>query len=174
MNSENILIIPRKILRSVLAVLLGLLMTFACFAILYFDDFFEVDDWMRAVSAFGVVFFALCTLAIIKVRFKNRNVLIVNNEGITDYSSSIALGFIPWSDVEELYITKVNDVKFIEVAIKNEERYLEKLKGWQRKAIGINRKMGQQVVLINLTFTGHDPEEVLNVMQEAFSQHQSD
>lgn len=172
MNSE--LIVPRKILRSIVAVLLGLIMTFASLSILIFDDFFEVDDWIRAVSTFGVAFFALCTFFIIKVRFKNRHVLVVNQEGFTDHSSTIALGFIPWSDVEEMHTTKVGDVTFIEVAIRNEERYLEKLKGWQRKAIDINRGMGQQAVLINLTFTGYDPKEVLDVMQEAFSQYQSD
>ena len=172
MNTENTLIIQKKIFRSLLFAALGVLMSLLSFAVFFFD-FFEADTYMRIIGLFGFIFFIICTILIIKVRFKNKNVLVVNSEGITDKSSAIALGFIPWHDVKNMKIRSVNGNKFIEVQIDNEALHLERLKQWQRKAIEINREMGQEAVLINLAFTGHKPEDVLNVMQEIYLQAKS-
>ena len=164
MNPQNTLIIGRKIFRALLAFILGVFMSLLSF----FIFFLNLDLFTRAVGLSGFVFFSICTFFILKVKFKNRNILVINNEGITDNSTALALGFIPWSDVKYMRIGFVGSQKFIDVGIRNEALYLERLNRWQRKVIKINQKMGFSMVAINLTFTGYKPEDVLSIMQGFF------
>lgn len=125
---------------------------------------------LKVVMAFGVLFFTYCFFYILK-RVKSHKVLLrVDEIGITDNSSSIAFGFIPWKDIDDIYIDSVMGNQFIELVISNEDHYLEKLSGMKKRAVLINKRMGHQAVCITLNSTGISPEELLPKIQAMYRQ----
>lgn len=53
----------------------------------------------RVIMAFGFFLFACCSVFIIKRALSGKDILTVTADGITDNSSALAFGFIPWSDI---------------------------------------------------------------------------
>lgn len=53
----------------------------------------------RVIMAFGFFLFACCSAFIIKRALSGKDILTVTADGITDNSSALAFGFIPWSDI---------------------------------------------------------------------------
>lgn len=50
--------------------------------------------------------------------------LVINDSGITDHSSPVAAGYVPWSDVQVLTTTTVVNQKLILLIVKNPEAYI--------------------------------------------------
>jgi hypothetical protein len=64
---------------------------------------------------------------------KDKTALILDSKGITDKSSGVSLGFIPWEDVTGIKLTEVRSGRFaknyfITVMVKNPEEYIAKSK----------------------------------------------
>lgn len=123
---------------------------------------------LKIIFVVGVLFFGYAFFYIIKRGKEGKSILIVDDRGITDHSSAVALGFIPWADINRIYMDSVMGNKFIEIEINNEERYLSKLSGIKKAAVLSNKKMGHQIVCITLNGTGVSPESVLPKIQESF------
>ena len=122
----------------------------------------------RAFMLFGAAFFGFCFIFIIS---KPKELLIADEKGITDRSSAIALGFIPWSDVASIRLCLFMEQKFIEVELKNEDKYLNGLGWFKKNAIKANKKMQLQAVLITLNGSGVCPETVLPKLETLFERH---
>lgn len=80
-----------------------------------------------AMGAFGIVFFTL------KLFKKDKTALIINKDGITEKSTGVSLGFIPWADITGLRVSTIhsgmfNKTHFISVDVKNPEDYIAKAK----------------------------------------------
>jgi len=125
---------------------------------------------IRVLMMLGACFFGVCLIFIVR-RAKIKEVLVVDERGITDKSSSIALGFIPWQDVTFFRIMPYMGQEFIVVWVKNEQEYLSKVSWLKRKTIMANIKMGFSVCCITLNGTGVKPEAVLSKMEALFERH---
>lgn len=126
---------------------------------------------IKAILAFGFLFFGYCFLFVLKKAKRGKDILIVDEKGITDNSSDLAFGFIPWTDIDNIYMTSVVGNQFIELVLNNEEPYLQKLSGMKKLAVLANKKMGHQAVCITLNSSGISPEglfpEILEIFQQA-------
>lgn len=126
--------------------------------------------FVKVFYGFGCLFFAYCFFCILR-RAKSHKVLLrVDDKGITDHSSTIAFGFIPWKDIDDIYIDRVMGIQYLELVIRNEEYYLQKLSGMKKRAVLINIKTGHQAVCITLNSTGITPEELLPQILEMYEQ----
>lgn len=68
--------------------------------------------------------------------------LVISNKGITDNSSGIAAGFIPWDDITEITEMTVVNQKIICVIVKNPQYYIDKQKSLlKREAMQANNSM---------------------------------
>jgi len=114
----------------------------------------------RVLMLFGVLFFGFCLVFIIR-RSKTKAVFIADENGITDYSSALALGFIHWYDIESISLRVFMSEKYIEVEIKDNEKYLDRLNWLKKVTIKSNVKRGFSICLITLNGTGVKPEAVL-------------
>lgn len=123
---------------------------------------------LKVIFVFGTLFFGYAFFYILKKGKEGKDILIVDDRGITDHSSAVAVGFIPWADINRIYMDSVMGNKFIEIEINNEEQYLSKLSGIKKAAVFSNKKMGHQIVCITLNTTGISPESVLPKIQERF------
>ncbi len=63
----------------------------------------------------------------------NQPGLIVSDEGITDHSSAVGAGFIPWSDVLEINEQRMLGVHYVRVKVKNPEDYIDRQSGFLKR-----------------------------------------
>lgn len=94
-----------------------------------------------------------------KFIFKNI-ALVVDEKGITNNSSIISLGFIPWEDIQEIKFTNILNSKLILVKVYDEEKYLVGISKFKKLMININKKFGYPIHCITLNTTGSKPEEI--------------
>ena len=98
-------------------------------------------------------------------------ILTIDEKGIIDNSSSLALGFIPWDDIEEVCIKGNASNKFIELALKDEDKYLSSVNKIKRIFILAQKKMKHNVVCISLNIAGLDAEKAINYVQDVFKKY---
>ena len=63
---------------------------------------------LKAILFIGIIFFGYGSIYFLKRMKTKKEMLIVNSKGITDNTSAISLGFIPWENIENVY-KKVNE-----------------------------------------------------------------
>lgn len=69
----------------------------------------------KAIRAFGFLFFSYCSVCLVKKALSGKALLTVTPDGITDNSSERSFCFIPWSDIERIYLDSMMDNVFIEI-----------------------------------------------------------
>lgn len=116
---------------------------------------------IKIAALVGVIFFGYCTLFYIKRNQENTNLVVVDKNGITDNSTVMSVGFIPWEDIESIYINSMLNNKFILVKVKDEGKYINKMSLWKQKLMLANKKMGYEIIAITLNSTGVQPEKFL-------------
>lgn len=124
---------------------------------------------LKIVAVIGVVFFGYAFFYLIKRAKQGKAILVVDEKGVTDNSSSISFGFIPWGDIDEVRVDAVFGNNCIELLLNNENDYIAKLSGLKKQAILANKKMGYPAVCITLNSTGVDPRALLPGIQKKFA-----
>lgn len=77
------------------------------------------------------------------------NILIIDKNGITDYLSMSATGFIPWNDIEDIYISNFGKAEFIDIKIKDETKYLNKVSIIPRIVMLLRKKLRHEIIFIS-------------------------
>lgn len=125
---------------------------------------------LKIVFVLGFLLFGYAFLFLIKRAKDGRDILIVDDKGITDNSSALSFGFIPWMDIDNIYIDSFWGNQFIEIVLNNEEQYLKKLRGMKKLNVLANKRLKHQLICITLNSTGISPKELLPEIQEIFKQ----
>ena len=123
---------------------------------------------VKVILFVGIIFFAYIAFYLIRRVNKKDVILQADIKGITDNSSAISLGYIPWTDVKRVYLDQMLDNKFIELELYEADKYLSKISSLKRKTIEVNLKMGHQAVCITLNSTGRDPHEICLELQRLY------
>ncbi|SHM54499.1 STM3941 family protein [Gracilibacillus kekensis] len=79
------------------------------------------------ISAFIFLFTVFIIYLLIKKLLKNAPYLIIKNEGLIINANSKRPHFVKWEDIEGYKIREMNFYKYIDIILKNEEVYREKL-----------------------------------------------
>ena len=93
------------------------------------------------IGGVAIVFFGACAIFAFKKLFDTSPGLILNRQGLTDNSSAIPAGFVPWSEVSRIEKYQVGKQKFISVIVDSPEKYMGAGNVLQRKARQANLKM---------------------------------
>ncbi len=76
-------------------------------------------------SALGAVLLGLLGTALaLKKLLQHQPAVMIDDNGITDHSSPVAAGYVPWSDVQLITTTTVVNQKLILLIVKNAEAYI--------------------------------------------------
>ena len=126
-----------------------------------FDMVMILEIFMKIILFIGALFFGYAFIFFCKRVFNKSEMLIIDSKGITDNSSAISLGFIPWEEIDSAYIGEVLENRFIELKIKDEEKYLNNLSFLKKFFINYNRKIGHEISCITLNTTDYSLDEVL-------------
>jgi len=118
--------------------------------------FYHTNTSMRYSDSFvkfvGILSIAFCSLTLIASLFKifdSKKGLIISDKGIFENSSFVGLGLIEWEDILEIEIKKVKDQRFFMIYLKNNDKYIERRKGFKKKVASINYRMYGSPVAIS-------------------------
>ena len=104
-----------------------------------------------AVGLCAVLFFGACG-AYAALRIANPTpAVIVDRNGILDHASAIGVGFIAWSEIDELREYQFLGQAYLGIVPKNLESLITRLPAWKRVAIRANRLFGLTAVNIPQT-----------------------
>lgn len=129
---------------------------------------------LKAVFLVGTLFFGYGFFYMLKRTRKEEILLCVDENGVMDKSSAIAFGFMPWSDIEDVYLTRFMNETYIELKLRNSKNYMEKLPAWKKSMVAANLKMGMEAVSITLNATSENPQEICKRMQGIMKQVKSE
>lgn len=121
---------------------------------------------LKAGCFCGVFFFGFGATYCFRRMNKKNVFLAINEEGITDHTTAISLGFIPWKDIETVYVGRVLGEQFIELKIKNEDKYFRNLNFIKKMFIYGQKRMGHQIACITLNTTSYSINEVLTLINQ--------
>lgn len=130
-----------------------------------------IYGFSKLIMVIGVIFFGYAFLYLLKRDITNNELLVIDKKGITDYTSAIANGFVPWEDIQEILLRSMLGNVFIELVIKDEQRYLNNMTLMQRLCAQANKKMGHEIICMTLNTTGKNPHEVFKIAQVYFKEY---
>lgn len=84
---------------------------------------------MIGIACLGVVFVGVLGVVVFNKLRDTRPGLVVSDEGITDNSSGVGAGFIPWSDVLEIKPYSLFGGHSLRIIVKNPEEYIQRQSG---------------------------------------------
>ena len=93
------------------------------------------------IGGVAIAFFGACGIFAIKKLFDTSPGLVLNRQGLTDNSSAISVGFVPWSEVSRIEEHQIQKQKFISIFVDNPDKYMNAGNVLQRKARQANLKM---------------------------------
>lgn len=136
--------------------------------------FIKSDNTLVATIAGYVllVFFGLFALLFGKRLLDKTPGLVVDKEGITDYTGGASAGKLRWEDVRQLDVIEIEGQKFIRILLRNPLEYLEQEKDPFKKRIKqINFRLYQTPFCIAARSLQVDFEELYRILQDGLEKN---
>lgn len=112
------------LLGSLMFVAIGLWMVIARPSSNHF--FFSNPALVLGAGVAGILFFGFVAVKVIPKLMDKKPGLIINSNGITDNSSGVSAGFIPWADIEDIRLAQVFNQRFLLIMVNNPEQYINR------------------------------------------------
>jgi hypothetical protein len=105
----------------------------------YSSFLFRSSTVIFIAGCLGILFFGFVGFSIFRRVIDNTPGLIISEDGITDNSSGVPAGFIPWSDIIAVKEAVVANQRFINLVVKNPQDYIHRQKSaFKRKVMQKN------------------------------------
>jgi GTP-binding protein EngB required for normal cell division len=99
-------------------------------------------ELIRIIGIAAVAFFGLYLILIVRKLFDNRVGLTIDQNGITDNSSSVHLGLIEWDDILEIEAIQIASTKMLKLKTDKPEKYIDRAKNtFIKRAMAANHKL---------------------------------
>lgn len=116
------------------------------------------------IGIITIIFFALIFYYSVK-SLKDNIALKVTKEGIFENSSSIKWGLIEWKDIESIKIRYYLNETFIEIRVKDIEKYMDRLSFLSKLFQKGNNKLGFQICIVTSTLN-YNVDVLCTLLQE--------
>jgi len=136
--------IPISKLKTIFLLLgcLAFIIAGACFVISpekFLSPVARSSTMIFLAGCLAILFFGFVGFSIFKRVMDNTPGLIIAEDGITDNSSGVPAGFIPWSDIIAVKESAVANQRFINLVVKNPQEYIHRQKSaFKRKVMQKN------------------------------------
>lgn len=157
------IIIPSNKLGNLFYAVISFLFVFVGFFMCLIPDIL-----IQFIGVIAILFYGLCFVTFLKRIVNKTPILLINDLGVSDHSTAIAIGFIPWQDIEAIQLTSLFNQTFISISVKDQQSYLKKMTVLQRLTTKANLKMGYPLINITLNTTGQKPEKVMEEIERQF------
>ena len=138
------------IIGSLIFVGIGIWILQASVSSVIFPYAFDKPLLGRIIGWVSTLFFGLTGAIGLTKYFDEKPGVILNSSGITDNSSGISAGFVPWSEVIGFGVFEINRQKMLVVLLKNPDKYIEVGNWFRRALIKANSKLtGSPIVIVS-------------------------
>ncbi len=122
----------------------------------------------------SVLFFGLVAITIFRKFSDKKAGLIINRQGITDNSSGVSAGLIPWSDIQEIEVLQVMSQKFLLFIVRNPQDYLDKVTNpIKRNAMKMNYKTYGSPISISSNALQTNFDDLQKLLVEKMNEYKS-
>ena len=126
------------------------------------------------VGLASILFFGLVAVTIFRKFSDKKPGLIINRQGITDNSSGVSAGLIPWTDIQEIKISQVMSQKFLMFIVSNPQDYLDRVTNpLKRNAMKMNHKTYGSPISISSNALRINFNELQNLLVEKMNEYKS-
>lgn len=103
---------------------------------------FQYPQIIVIIGVIATIFFGLCLLFILKKLFDSKPGILIDQKGITDYSSATSIGVIEWTDIMEIRTVQIVSTKILILKTDKPDKYIEKAKNrLSKRAMQANYNM---------------------------------
>lgn len=167
--------------KSKLTIMLLGSMAFVGLGIWFVADPASITSWRHSSESLAIfsgiasiLFFGLMSFVISKKIFDTTPGLIISNDGLTDNSSGISAGFVPWSDIKEITEIKIVNQQFIKLVVGNPEVYIARQpNAFKRWVAQRNYKMYGSPIGISANGLKYTYEDLNVLIQRRFQEYKS-
>ena len=122
----------------------------------------------------SILFFGLVAITISRKFSDKTPGLIINRQGVTDNSSGVSAGIIPWTDIQEIRVSQVMNQKFLMFIVGNPQEYLEKVTNpIKRNAMKMNYKTYGSPISISANALQTDFENLRSLLIEKMREYKA-
>jgi len=122
----------------------------------------------------AIAFFGFCAVLAVKKLSSTLPGLIISDEGITDYSSGLAAGTIPWKDVLSIQTTAVLNQSFILIMVSNPQEHIDRQKSaLKRKAMEVNYKTYGTPICLSANGLRYNFNELYKLLTESVNKNKN-
>ncbi|PCI35959.1 MAG: hypothetical protein COB60_01270 [Flavobacteriaceae bacterium] len=121
-----------------------------------------------------ILFFGLVAITIIRKFSDKKAGLIINRQGVTDNSSGVSAGLIPWADIQEIKVLQVMSQKFLMFIVSNPQDYLDKVTNpIKRNAMKMNYKTYGSPISISSNALQTNFDELQKLLVDKMNEYKS-
>lgn len=133
-----------------------------------FPEAFEKYDPLLILSTgwISIIFFGICGWYIIVRLLDPRPGMILSDEGITDNSSLVEAGFIPWREIENIKYVESNGQRFLTFFVTNPEKTFRNKNLMQTFFMKLNQYMFLSPVQVSLANLKGSPKEIEMLIEQ--------
>jgi hypothetical protein len=119
-----------------------------------------------------ICLFLFAVFVLFKQIFSKKPALIINEKGLTDYSSISSAGFIPWSDIVE-FKESVNSLKqkLLLFIVKNPHKYIDTPGAKMSNARQSYHNLFGTPVVVAFNNLKYDYNELISILKKAFNNY---
>lgn len=127
--------------------------------------------FVHGIGWVAIVFFGWCGVIGIRKFFDKKPSLVFSSVGITDNSSGVSAGLIPWSEISGFNIYAIQKQKMLIVLVKNPDKYIEVGSVVKRTLNRANYKMCGSPIAITSNSLKISFDELLKLSNEYFTKY---
>lgn len=93
-------------------------------------------------GASAILLFGCCVIVMLRKLKDNKPGLILDEQGITDNSSGVSGGIIPWPDIEQVSVLTIQGQQLLMIRVRDPQQYIDRqTNGMKRKIMTLNYKL---------------------------------
>lgn len=94
---------------------------------------------LRGLGIVTIVFFGYAGLVLMRKLTEQQPGLVVDETGITDYSSGLSGGHVAWTDIQDILILQIQRQKMVMILVRDPEAFIQREKSAvKRKLMAVN------------------------------------
>ena len=124
--------------------------------------------FVHGIGWLCIVFFGLTGTIGVRKFFDKKPGLIFSSAGVTDNSSGVSAGFIPWREIASFDVYEIYNQKMLIVLVKNPEKYIEIGNAIKRSLNRTNYKMCGSPIAISSNSLKINFAELLKICSEYY------
>ncbi|MET0394846.1 MAG: STM3941 family protein [Chitinophagaceae bacterium] len=138
------------------------------------NGIFDDPAVVKLVGVAAILFFGLALFVSVRKLGDRRPALVIDHTGITDYSSMLAAGLIPWRDIREIRCTKVLRDSLLLIIVTDPEAYIRRQPNTlKRKTMRLNYRQYGSPLSISTHALHCNPQELRLMLEEALLAYQA-